>query len=76
MTMCLHDTDVRFDVRRISFHLGCPMAQSCSLGSAKATNDLGIEMIKVFEFFFSKDAVEQTMLGCRQCLSQAEGKAA
>ena len=52
------------------------MAQSCSLGSVKANNDLGNEMIKVFESFFSKDAVEQTMLGYRQCLSPAEGNAA
>jgi len=42
----------------------------------KADNDPGNEMIKVFESFFSKDAVEQTTLGYRQCLSLAEGHAA
>jgi hypothetical protein len=55
---------------------GLCVAQSCSIGSVKTNDDLGNEMIKVCESFFSKDAVEQTMLGYRQCLSLAEGNAA
>jgi hypothetical protein len=42
----------------------------------KAGDDIANEMITVFEFIFSKDAAEQTLLGHRQCLSLAERNAA